>query len=53
MREHRYTLEMPHSPARLWALFQDYDNWTAYAPMVLGSTSSIRATPTATDCCAG
>jgi hypothetical protein len=35
MREHRYTLEMPHSPGRLWALFQDYDNWTAYAPMVL------------------
>ncbi|MEY2434633.1 MAG: hypothetical protein QOC92_4358 [Acidimicrobiaceae bacterium] len=35
MREHRYTLEMPHSPERLWALFQDYDNWTAYAPMVI------------------
>ena len=35
MREHRYTLEMPHSPERLWALFQDYDNWTAYAPMVV------------------
>jgi hypothetical protein len=35
MREHRYTLEMPHSPERLWALFQDYDNWTQYAPMVL------------------
>jgi hypothetical protein len=26
---------MPHSPERLWALFQDYDNWTAYAPMVI------------------
>ena len=35
MREHRYTIEMPHSPARLWALFQDYDRWTDYAPMVL------------------
>ena len=35
MREHRYSLDMPHSAARLWALFQDYDNWTAYAPMVL------------------
>jgi hypothetical protein len=35
VREHRYTVEMPHSPERLWALFQDYDNWTAYAPMVL------------------
>ncbi len=34
MREHRYTMEMPHSPERLWALFQDYDNWTEYAPMV-------------------
>jgi hypothetical protein len=34
MQEHRYTLDMPHSPARLWALFQDYDRWTEYAPMV-------------------
>lgn len=36
MREHRYTLEIPHSPARMWALFQDYDRWTEYAPMVVG-----------------
>lgn len=35
MREHRYTIEFPHSPARLWALFQDYAKWTNYAPMVL------------------
>jgi hypothetical protein len=26
---------MPHSAARLWALFQDYDRWTVYAPMVV------------------
>ena len=26
---------MPHSAARIWALFQDYDRWTDYAPMVL------------------
>jgi polyketide cyclase/dehydrase/lipid transport protein len=36
VREHRYSLDLPHSPARLWALFQDYDRWTEYAPMVLG-----------------
>ncbi|HEY2814721.1 MAG TPA: SRPBCC family protein [Acidimicrobiales bacterium] len=35
MREHRYSIEMPHSPERLWALFQDYDRWTDYAPMVV------------------
>jgi len=35
MREHRYSVEFPHSAARLWALFQDYDRWTDYAPMVL------------------
>ena len=35
MREHRYSFEMPHSAARIWALFQDYDRWTDYAPMVL------------------
>src|ERR1700682_5029770 len=34
MREHQYSFEMPHSPARVWALFQDYDRWTDYAPMV-------------------
>lgn len=34
MREHRYSFDMPHSAARLWALFQDYDRWTDYAPMV-------------------
>lgn len=36
MREHRYSVEFPHSPARLWALMQDYESWTKYAPMVLG-----------------
>jgi hypothetical protein len=35
VREHRYCLEMPHSCDRVWALFQDYDRWTEYAPMVL------------------
>ncbi len=34
MREHRYSFEMPHSARRIWALFQDYDRWTDYAPMV-------------------
>ncbi len=27
-------MDMPHSAARIWALFQDYDRWTDYAPMV-------------------
>ena len=35
MREHRYSVEFPHSAERLWALMQDYDNWTQYAPMVI------------------
>jgi len=35
VREHRYTLDIPHSAARTWALFQDYDRWTEYAPMVV------------------
>ena len=34
MREHRYSFEIPHATARVWALFQDYDRWTDYAPMV-------------------
>ena len=36
MREHRYQLELPHRPERLWALMQHYERWTDYAPMVLG-----------------
>ena len=35
MREHRYELELPHRPERVWALMQDYPRWTAYAPMVV------------------
>jgi Polyketide cyclase / dehydrase and lipid transport len=35
VREHRYTLDLPHSPARVWALMQDYARWTEYAPMVM------------------
>jgi len=34
-REHRYSVEFPHSPARLWALMQDYERWKNYAPMVI------------------
>jgi hypothetical protein len=36
MREHRYTLEMPHPAERVWTLMQDYDRWAVYAPMVIG-----------------
>ncbi len=35
MREHRYTLDLPHSPARVWALMQDYDRWPEFAPAVI------------------
>ena len=35
MREHRYSVDFPHSPERLWALMQDYDRWGEYAPMVI------------------
>ncbi len=35
MKEHQYSVEFPHSAARLWALFQDYDRWSEYAPMVV------------------
>ena len=35
MQEHRYSVEFPHAPERLWALMQDYDRWTEFAPMVI------------------
>lgn len=37
MREYQYSLDLPHSPARIWALMQDYDKWPEFAkPMVTG-----------------
>jgi len=35
MREHEFTVELPHAARRLWALFQRYDLWKEYAPGVL------------------
>ena len=35
MRRHEFTIELPHSARRLWALFQRYDLWKEYAPAVL------------------
>ena len=35
MREHRWSIELPHGAERLWALMQDYDRWTEFAPMVI------------------
>ena len=35
MREHRYSLDMPHAADRIWTLMQDYDRWADYAPMVI------------------
>ncbi len=35
MREHEFSVDLPHSPARLWALFQRYDLWKEYAPGVI------------------
>ena len=35
MRHHEFTIELPHSAPRLWALFQTYSLWKEYAPAVL------------------
>jgi hypothetical protein len=35
VREHEYTVDLPHAAPRLWALFQRYDLWKEYAPAVL------------------
>jgi hypothetical protein len=34
MLTHEFTMEIPHSAARIWALFQDYDRWTDWSAMV-------------------
>jgi len=36
VRQHEFTVELPHSARRLWALFQRYDLWKEYAPGVIG-----------------
>ena len=35
MREHEFTVDLPHSARRLWALFHRHDLWREYAPAVL------------------
>jgi len=36
MIEHRYQLDVPHRRDRVWAIMNDYNRWTEFAPMVLG-----------------
>jgi len=35
VRHHEFTIDLPHSAPRLWALFQSYQLWKEYAPAVL------------------
>jgi hypothetical protein len=35
MRHHEFSMEMPFSAPRIWALFQSYDLWKDFAPAVL------------------
>jgi hypothetical protein len=35
MREHEFTVDLPHGPRSLWALFQRYYLWKEFAPAVL------------------
>ena len=34
MLKHEFSMEMPHSAPRIWALLQDYDRWTDWSAMV-------------------
>ena len=34
MIEHRYHLDIPHDPKRIWAIINDYDRWAEIVPMV-------------------
>jgi ribosome-associated toxin RatA of RatAB toxin-antitoxin module len=37
MKEYGYSIDLPHSADRIWALMQDYDKWPEFAkPMVTG-----------------
>jgi polyketide cyclase/dehydrase/lipid transport protein len=34
MLRHEFSMEVPHSPARIWALLHDYERWTEWSDMV-------------------
>ena len=34
MLKHEFSVELPHSAARIWALLQDYELWTEWSEMV-------------------
>jgi hypothetical protein len=37
VKEYEYSLDLPHSTERIWAIMQDYDKWPEFAkPMVTG-----------------
>jgi len=37
MKEYKYSIDISHSTARIWAIMQDYDKWPEFAkPMVTG-----------------
>ncbi len=37
MKEYQYSIDLPHSAARIWTLMNDYDRWPEFAgPMVIG-----------------
>ncbi|MBA7645221.1 hypothetical protein ES703_52975 [subsurface metagenome] len=37
MKEYGYSIDIPHTAARIWAIMQDYDKWPEFAkPMVTG-----------------
>jgi hypothetical protein len=35
VRHHEFSIQLPFSAARIWALFQSYELWKEYAPAVL------------------
>ena len=37
MKEYKYSIDLPHPVAKVWAIMQDYDQWPEFAkPMVTG-----------------
>ena len=37
MKEYKYSIDIPHSAERIWAIMNDYDKWPEFAkPMVTG-----------------
>lgn len=43
MKEYGYSIDLPHSAGRVWAIMQDYDKWSDFARPMVTSVEVVEA----------